>query len=130
MGKKKADFVNEAKEFYAAIKDELPPAKISKDRINRAIGRLYDTTVEMKMEEVRRTHKFLKMIHDGTFQAVRKVREMVKPEVWEYYIAMDITDLREQVLLREAQRKMNGEWGNIKKRTKKKEKKNEVQTNN
>jgi len=126
MGKKKADLLKEAKGFYAAMKEELPPAKVSKDRINRVIGRLFDDTAEMKMDEVRRTHKFLKMIHDGSFQDVKEVRAMVPAHVWANYIAMDVTDLREQVLLRKAQAVLNKDWGHVKKR-KKKEKKDEVQ---
>jgi hypothetical protein len=127
MGKKKADLVQEAKGFYAVMKEELPAAKISKDRINRVIGRLFDDKAEMKMDEVRRTHKFLKSIHDGPFQRIKTVRAMIPPEVWANYAAMDLTDLREQVLLKEAQSALNKEWGNVRKR-KKKEKKDEVQT--
>lgn len=64
----------------------------------------------ISLEEMSDRLRFLQAVRAEQYQGVVVIWRLLKPEVWDRYLTMGETNLREQRLLREARRKLKRIW--------------------
>ena len=62
------------------------------------------------VKELCRRYDFLLELEPREYHGVLEIRRLLPDEVWQRYVDFDEYDLREQVLLREAQKKLRTAW--------------------
>lgn len=114
MAKKRKPLVDEILKVHEKMRDMLLKSDISETRIKRPIDKMN----KKDYNNIRKLRTWINRIHDNEFAALMKVWGLLPESKWKWYLDMEIYDLEEQRLLREAKRKLDEAWGHKPKRKK------------
>lgn len=114
MSKKRKQLVDEILQVHGKMCPMLLKSDISETRIKRPI----DKMEKKDYNTVRKLRTWINRIHDNEFEKVMEVWKLLPEDKWKWYLDMEIYDLEEQRLLREAKRELDEAWGHKPKRKK------------
>ena len=114
MAKKRKQLVEEIMQAHESMYIMLLRANISDTRVKRPI----DKMDKKNFNDIRKLRTWICKIHVNEYEDVVKVWNLLPEEKWNTYLNMEIYDMEEQRLLREANRKLDAAWGHKPKRKK------------
>ncbi len=125
MAKKRKQLVNEIITTHDAMRVVLVRAGISETRIKRPV----DKMEKKEFNDVRKLRTWLNNIFQNEYAQALKIWKLLPEEHWKRYIEMEVYDMAEQCLLREANRKLDAAWGHKPKRKKGAKRRSRKKTN-
>ncbi len=114
MSKKRKPLVEEILKVHESM-HLLEFAGISDARIKRPIDKMDKKTYD----DIRKLRTWICRIRDNEYGALIKIHKLHTQEKWNWFAEMEIYDLEEQRLLREAKKVLDEAWGHKPKRKKK-----------
>ena len=114
MSKKRKQLVDEILQVHGKMCPMLLKSDISETRIKRPI----DKMEKKDYNTVRKLRTWINRIHNNEFAKVMEVWKLLPEDKWKWYRNMEIYDLEEQRLLREAKHELDEAWGHKPKRKK------------